>query len=321
MEKLEINKNFLMNTLLYTIILLLLTVVSKRQNYTVVFQVSILIWISILVVIIHELGHFFIGKVLGLQMQFLSLVIIFFVKRKVYLNHPISLATGFSLMFSNNLDISIKKLVLYCLGGPGANLLTTIVTYFFLKGWYLSKYFLIMNIIIFLATIVPFINGTDGKNVYNLITEKKKSEFYKSFINNSIYYNECPNMLSKEVLLKNFKELPEFNQSIIDIEQYFLENNNLEVDFFNRKYENIEQETTIQFYLMFTNKNNEQYNEELLKKINKYDYGDTMFYIKGYLEDKENNGIFLEKSKEHLDEVSDPHQRNILYHIISTCLS
>ena len=168
-------------------LLFLLLIIFPNDSLIYFFR---LILISLISVILHELGHFLVGRCLSYKLEMLATPFFFYFRKKIYFKFPVLLAFGYCQMSNRNITNeknSDRNLVFYFFGGGGANLIVAILA---LLGFvpYASEFF-ILNIILFLVTVCLPIDGTDGNAIREIVLYSKDSKTYQRFFANSFYNN------------------------------------------------------------------------------------------------------------------------------------
>lgn len=232
-------KQFLLHplniTVTYPIILLLMLGTTKDSSLFVIFICYVLGFASIT---LHEIGHMIAGFIVGSKLHFMSAGSILILPGKkrgfrVALNSDTDLMLGMESSYipSEHLsDETIQKKMIYTyLGGPITNLLA-IGTGFIIRLmpienawlWDAISYFIIINVCLFFATVIPFGGYTDGANILKLI-RKEDMEFYRNYHQ---YLNPDYKLTSQKVmeLEQKINESPRvtdcYNFGIILIHEY-----------------------------------------------------------------------------------------------------
>lgn len=223
---------------------LLLFLYTENKDFFIISTGILFGFISIL---IHELGHVFAGSIPGAKLNFMSAGPILLIpnkqgKLKVTLNSDLSMMLGMESSYvpikdiTNENKILKKKLIPEFLGGPLANIvaiiLCSLVRLLPINNQLLidtTSYFIIINIAVFIATIFPLGEYTDGAKIVKLI-RNQNIETFKLF---NDYLN--PNYKLTEKSAKNIEhqleECPQLSNCLnigIMLIRYQLQHHNYE---------------------------------------------------------------------------------------------
>ncbi|MDS3918865.1 M50 family metallopeptidase [Staphylococcus hominis] len=309
MKKIVINSFY--NVLFYEFLFVILFITAYITKFDTLILISNLLLISILVIVIHELGHFFMGKLNGMSLHMISLFIFLFVNNKIYFSYPIFLAFGITKMYQEywTKKIRINNLIWYVLGGPIFNFIAIVIISLFkifFESFYLDV-FQIMNFIILIVTSLPIIEGNDGHTVLKLIKEQKKSNFYRSYLKNSMYLSDKVNIYNYKELF--FKLADTFSWNIIYL--HGLINDEVINQSMKKEYHNKYEENIINLYLTCLGfKSNQEFNLESITPI----YGNCLYYLKNYLQYSELK--YLDLANKNLYLLLDNYQIEIIKVII-----
>ncbi|HGO4018604.1 TPA: M50 family metallopeptidase [Staphylococcus aureus] len=309
MKKIYINVIY--NVLFYEVLFILLIITSYISKNDTLILISNLILVSILVVIIHELGHFIIGKIQGMSLFMISLVSVIFIKNKFHFSFPVFLALGATNMYKDNWKEGLKvdKLMWYALGGPIFNVLTIVIICLLkliFESFYLDT-FLVLNIVVLLVTSLPFIKCNDGYNFLELLMKKENSNFYKSYLSNSIYMSKTLNIYNHQELF--FKISDTFTWNVVYLNGV-VTGEVMKMSMkqaYNNKYE----QNIIDLYLVGLGiKSEQEMNFDSISPV----YGKCLYYLKLYMNNKEEK--YLNLVSEHIHELLDTNQINIVENVI-----
>ncbi|WP_142382142.1 site-2 protease family protein, partial [Staphylococcus lutrae] len=286
----------------------LISYISKNDTLILI---SNLILIGLLVIIIHELGHFFIGKIQGMSLYMISLVSVIFIKNNFYFSYPVFLAVGATNMYKDNWKegLKVEKLIWYALGGPTFNVLTIVIVCLFkliFENFYLDM-FLILNIVILVVTLFPFIKGNDGYTFLELLIKKENSNFYKSYLSHSIYTSETLNLYDHQALF--FEITDTFKWNVVYLNGVV--NGKVMQKSMKQTYNNKYEQNIIDLYLVGLGiKSEQEINFDSISPI----YGKCLYYLNIYLQYKEKK--YLNLASDHTHEILDEYQINIAENII-----
>lgn len=325
---------FLNKTYLWVIILSVTTILVRNYQDSTLFIICMLIICGILAIIIHELGHFIFGKIVGFKLSILSLVIFLVYGGKVYINHPLLMSFGFTGMYARNVNhIKSGQCILFNSGGAIFNAILIVI--FSLIRARLSgnhsiteeflNYSIIINFIIIIITLLPFLKDNDGFHIIDLIKNKENSVFFKGFVDNSYYMNDkiSPNSVYEHFTCKSEDN---FKKNLIKIEKELHEtgifnSHNLKIineDFNEYEYNILKFYKIVFLYIEHTKLSFEDI--KFLEKIN-LAYGKTFCLIK---ECVVNENLSISEKKQILDKVKvemkyigDFHQMNIIRGIVT----
>ncbi|MGE6378596.1 M50 family metallopeptidase [Peribacillus muralis] len=157
-----------------------LFVMTADTIYILIGQLAAIV---IIVIGLHELGHWLLGTLLNMKFKFLAFFCILLTKEegkiRCRLNNSLPLSFGVTKMYFDD-SLSESKIrqrkIWYYAGGPLANFFLITVAYLvhvmldWEKGSFsdVLPYFIILNLVIMIATLVP-IEGTDGWNILETI--------------------------------------------------------------------------------------------------------------------------------------------------------
>ncbi|MBF7023134.1 site-2 protease family protein [Staphylococcus kloosii] len=303
--------NIFQNIMLYEFAFIMFIITSYILGNDIFILISNLLFFSILTIMIHELGHFLIGKIIGMKLYMISLVLFIFVKNKFYYNYPFFLALGVTNMYKEDWTKGVKTrdLLWYILGGPLFNLITIIVTYLskFLFENSNLDYFIILNIAVLVMTGSPIIKENDGYYLFDLIKKKKKSNFYKAYLKNSLILSEKINIYNHQKLFFSISDA--FSWNVVYLHgkitdktmSYEMKQN------YNTKYE----KNIIDFYLVCLGYKSKHTFE--FKSISPV-YGKCIYYLKKYIQHNEIK--YLTLARKNKDSILDNHQMALIEYII-----
>lgn len=137
---------------------------------------------------IHELGHYFAGKLVNFNLVSMSMIFVYYsYHKKVTLNHSLLLALfSYTDMIPSDEKLDYKNLLIFTLGGPVFSIISAIFSLMFSHIDFFAYYY-ILSLVIGVGTCLPFIEDSDGQKALELIKYKENSTFYKEFIDNYFY--------------------------------------------------------------------------------------------------------------------------------------
>lgn len=169
---------------------LLVSIVYLKINHpeSIVLVIAISLLAGALSIAIHEMGHYFAGKLVDFSLVSMSTIFLYYSNHgKVTLNHSLLLALySHTDMIPSSEKVNYRKLLIFTIGGPILSLVSAFIS-LLLSHIDFFNYYFILSIVIGVMTCLPFIEDSDGQKAVELIKYKENAKFYKSFIDNYYY--------------------------------------------------------------------------------------------------------------------------------------
>ena len=172
-----------------TLLIALLVVALQFTNMAEVARdIGILLLLAILTFFIHELGHVVFGVVAGYQFHFLTAGPITIERGGIRANESWAFYGGVASCTpkTDNLQKVIRQHLLFVAGGPTVSIVVAIVSLLtgFMMESQLLKFFGILNVGVFAATIIPFKGAfkSDGRVLVELLSNGNDKEQFISSI-------------------------------------------------------------------------------------------------------------------------------------------
>ncbi|PNZ30502.1 hypothetical protein CD122_00470 [Staphylococcus rostri] len=277
------------NILILEICLFIMTAISYVYHYEIIFNISLLIIAGVISIVVHELGHYFWGVLFKFKLFMLSLVSVLILKGHIYVNHPVFLGLGMTNMYVEDWEkpVKVNQLVAYCSGGFMFNFLCAgilfCITNFTTNTTFLYDVIL-MNMIVGMMTMLPFIKGNDGHHIYQLVTKGSDSQYYNDFRANSMYHSDKINIKDYEEQV--FHNTTAFQWNVIYL--YEKLNNHALKYSLKANYDNNYEDKIIAFYV-FGLEGNSDFELEDIMLI----YGKCLFYVRKYIETQNDKYLYL----------------------------
>lgn len=346
-------KSLLMQPIIQTLVIIafLLLGYSLSQDgiYLIILALYVISFVSLSV---HELGHVLAGKFVGMKLHFMSVWFILMLPSqkgfKLKFNKFLPLSFGMASMYIDELNPSEKRirnsLSIFYLGGTIANILvltlsTTLKMVFLNNSLFLelTNYFIIINIIIILATAIPIANYTDVSKVLNLYFSKNKDELFLTYKIQHMYHSKKPENICVKILEQYLHQVksPEsiYNLGML-LASCHCKNNNYEkcmpiIKEAIAKIEKLDDKNLIiilNFYqILFKLTSRQDLNKEDINLLSQISiiYGSTFYSLsQGVLcyiqSDYSKSNQWLSVAMANRDELLDRHQENIIKNIIDS---
>ena len=195
------------------IMVIVCTFFYKYQNDSLYLLILQLLLLMMVVIAIHEIGHLVAGLIQHAQLHFLTWWFLIAIqvngKIKIMINENVFLALGTTKMyFKSRKDIKNlkRKLLLNYIGGPLINLVIAVIMLSYraiepntqLTSSDSYSYFLILNLIIGIITLIP-VEGTDGGEIVSLM-KKSNAEVVDDYTVQYLYYKAIEDIQEDEFL-------------------------------------------------------------------------------------------------------------------------
>lgn len=172
-------------TVLITLLVVALQFTNKAE---IARDIGILLVFAILTFFIHELGHVLFGVLAGYRFHFLTAGPITIERSRIRTNESWAFYGGVASCSPKTDDLQkiIRQHLLFVAGGPTVSIVVAIVSLFtgFMMESQLLKFFGVLNVGVFAATIIPFKGAfkSDGRVLVELLSNGNDKEQFISSI-------------------------------------------------------------------------------------------------------------------------------------------